>query len=392
MSAVRVVVYNSDETYTAQLRTTLLGHDGVKIIAEVDEAALLGQALERFPADVLVAHLDPAPEAVLFALAELAAEKSDVPIFAVSESTDGQLILSAMRSGIREFLTKPIKREELAEAFQKVAATDSANEKQGQLITVIGGAGGVGATTLAVNLAIELKAITDGSVAVVDLDHRFGQVATALDVDPTYTMADLCESPEQLERQMLERALVQHASGLKVLSRPLHFAQADNITAAHCVGVLSALTGLCDYVVVDGPTRFDFGAKAVLDIADLNLLVLQLVVPTVRSVHRMLGGMREVGFNLDRMRLVGNRIGCEGGGISIDDVGGTLGMEVFAEIPDDWSGVTGAMNIGEPLASAAPKSKARLAIKSLAERLYQPDGEPIAVGPEKKRRRFPRIF
>jgi pilus assembly protein CpaE len=391
MSAVRIVLFNADEEFAAPLRSQLLGLTGVKIIAEVDEPALLPQALERFRCDVLIAHLDPFPESVLPVLSEIATGPSALPIFAISESTDGQLILSAMRSGIREFLTKPLDAAVLEEALGKIATTAGATEHQGTLITVIGGAGGVGATTLAVNLAVELNELTTGSVAVVDLDHRFGQVATALDVDPNYTVADLCESPEQLERQMIERALVRHASGTRVLSRPLHFSQADNITAAHCVGVLSALTALHDYVVVDGPTRFDFGSKAVLDIADYNLLVLQLVVPTVRSVHRMLGGMREVGFNLDRMRLVCNRIGCDGG-ITLDDVETTLGNSVFAQIPDDWGTVNASMNVGEPLAISAPKSKIRQAIRGVAEKLHDPGGPPDEAEAPKKGGILSKIF
>ena len=374
MAAVRVVVYNSDETYGPTLRSTLLGFEGVKIVAEVDEAALLLQALDRFPGDVLVVHLDPIPELVLPALGDVAEANPDLLIFAISESTDGQLILQAMRHGIREFLTKPIDESVLAEAFGRVAQRSVGAGKQGSLITVIGGAGGVGATTLAVNLAVELNELAPGKVVVVDLDHRFGQVATHLDVDPTYSIADLCDTTEQIEQQMVERVLVRHRTGTQVLSRPLHFSQSDSITAAHSVGVLSALTALNEYVVVDGPTRFDFGTKAVLDISDFNLLVVQLVVPTVRSVHRMLEGMREVGFNLDRMRLVCNRIGCEGGGISIDDVGSTLNMPIFAEIPDDWVTVNNAINIGEPLSVAAPKSKVRLAIGEIARHLHDPEG------------------
>lgn len=384
MSAVRIVVFNADESYAATLRSTLFGLPGVKIIAEVDEPALLPQALTRFRCDLLVAHLDPNPGAVLPVLAELAANGSEVPIFAISESTDGQLILSAMRGGVREFLTKPLEVAVLSEAIGKVCSAKTL-EKHGTLITVIGGAGGVGATTLAINLAVELNELAEGDVTVVDLDHRFGQVATALDVDPTYTVADLSESHEQLERQMLERALVRHSSGTRVLSRPLHFAEADNITAAHCVGVLSALTAINEYVVVDGPTRFDYGSKSVLDIADYNLLVFQLVVPTVRSLHRMMSGMRDVGFNLERVRLICNRAGCEGGGISLDDVGTTLGLDVFAQIPDEWNVVNAAMNVGEPLANSAPKSKVRQAIRTIAQMLHDPAGEHEAVPANRKK-------
>ena len=371
---VRVLIYNSDEAYGASMRSSVLHFEGVKIVAEVDEAVLLPQAVERFPCDVLIANLDPVPEMVMPALREVHLADAGLPIFAISESTDGQLILSAMRQGIREFVTKPIDSAVLEEAFEKIASQQTGEQTQGSLITVIGGAGGVGASTLAVNLAVELNQLTEGTVAVVDLDHRFGQVATLLDVDPTYTLADLCESPEQVEQQLIERALVTHSSGTRILSRPLHFAQADSITAAHCVGVLTALASMNDYVVVDGPTRFDYGAKAVLDVADYNLIVLHPVVPAVRSVHRMLQGMKEIGFNLDRMKIVINRAGSDNSGISAQDIQATLNLGVFAEIPDDWVSVNAAVNMGEPLARSSPKSKVRLALKAMALRLHAPDG------------------
>lgn len=384
-AAVRVLIFNADESYGATLRATVLAFDGVKIVAEVDEAVLLPQAVDRFACDVVVAHLDPLPESVLPLLGEVAESHPELLVFTISESTDGQLILAAMRHGIREFLTKPIDASVLADAFGKVAAKQAGHGTGGTLITVIGGAGGVGASTIAVNLGVELNDLVPGRVAVVDLDHRFGQVATLLDVEPTYTIADLCESPEQVEQAMVEKALVKHPTGLFVLSRPTHFAQADNITASHCVGVLSTLLGMYDFVVVDGPTRFDYGAKSVLDIADYNLLTLQLVVPTVRSVHRMLEGMREVGFNLGRMKLVCNRIGCEGSGISIDDVEATLNLHVYGQVPDDWAAVSSAVNVGEPLMRVSPKSKARLAIRALAQRLCSPEAAAQGLDADRKK-------
>ncbi|MCH7814893.1 MAG: response regulator transcription factor [Planctomycetes bacterium] len=110
-AGVRVIVFNTDETYGPELRSILLSYEGLKIIAEVDEAVLLPQAVKQFPADLAVVHLDPDAEGVLHMTGQAAAEMPDLPIFAISESTDGQLILAAMRMGIREFLTKPIDRD-----------------------------------------------------------------------------------------------------------------------------------------------------------------------------------------------------------------------------------------------------------------------------------------
>ncbi len=372
---VRFIVLNTDERFAGELRASLLKVPGVKIVAEVDEPALLEQAVKQFPVDVAMVNLDPSPEAILPVVAEVARHTPHLSFFATSESTDGQLILKAIRAGIKEFLPKPIDSEALEEAIGKVATQRPESSRSGTLVTVMGTAGGAGATMLATNLATELTAIADHQVTIVDLDYRFGQVATLLDVEPTHTLADLCNSPEQLEPQVIERALVKHRSGLNVLSRPASFAQADMITAAACVGLLSNLLQFNDYVVVDGPNRSDSSAKSILDISDVNLLLVQLLVPAVRNAVRILDELRDVGYNLERTKLVCNRIGRESGALSVRDAAETLGIPVYASIPDDWPTVSAAINLGVTLPTHSPKSKVRVAIQEIAERLHTAESE-----------------
>lgn len=392
--SIRVVLFNADDATASKLRSILLSVEGVKIVAEIDEPALLPQAVERISADAAFVHLDPAPEAVLAMAAELIRHHPELPVIGASDSSDGQLILSAMRVGFKEFLPEPLNLAELTAALDKVVQVRHDQRPQGRLISVIGSAGGVGATALATNLAVELADLCPGqNVSVVDLDYRFGQVGTLLDLDPTFTIADLCETPEHLETQLVEKALVEHASGVKALCRPTQFSQAENITAAHCVGVLSTLVGMHAYVVVDGPNRFDSGAKAVFDLSDVNLLLLHLSVPSVRSARRMLDGLRDAGYNLDRTQIVCNRMGRDTGTLSLEDVESTLNRPVFAVIPDDWQAMSHAVNMGDPLLSSAPRSKVRIAISELAARLHKPDGESDdKEGARKGRKRFGRVM
>ena len=376
MSAgVRVIIYTSQEGYGVNLRQAVLGIQGVRIAAEVDDIVMLAQATERFNADIVLVDLDPRPDESLPVAGALAMERPDLSIFAISESADGQLILSAMRTGITEFLTKPIDIELLSIAFEKVASRKDATHIDGKLITVIGSAGGVGSTTLSCNLAVEIADMVGADkVALVDLDYRFGQVATLLDVQPNYTIADLAETAEQIEASLVENAMVQHDSGVHVLARPNQFAQADMITAAHCAGVLAKLQEMYEYIIVDGPTRYDMGTKAVLDIADLNLLLIQLLVTSVRNVHRIVDEMRTIGFNMDRVKIVANRVGKDSGIISPEYVKETLDHEIYFSLPDDWGSASGSINMGVALSKEYPKSKLRLAIRELAERVHSPDG------------------
>jgi pilus assembly protein CpaE len=372
---IKFIVLNRDEQFATELRETLLAFDRVKIVAEVDDPALLASAVTQFPVDVVLVNLDPNPEATLPLIADIASNHKNLIFFAVSESTDGPLILKAMRLGVKEFFPLPLERASVGEAIQKLSAGRAETKPSGKLVTVVGASGGVGATTIAANLAAELAGLANGKVTAVDLDYRFGQVATLLDITPTYTLADLCGSPEALEPSVIGRALTQHACGVRVLARPNNFAEADLITGASCMGVVSNLLEMNDYVVTDGPTRFDVGATSVLSLSDVNLLVVHLIVPSVRSALRILENMRSNGFNLDRTKLICNRVGREEGHLTPENVGETLGLGVFATIPHDWQTVSAAANLGEPLLSLGPKTKVRLAIQEIAQRLHNPDAE-----------------
>ncbi len=367
--ALRLVVFNADEEFGSVLRSELLSFDGVKIVAEVDEPAVLAEVVQRFPVDLLVVHLDPFPEQILEVVKTLLSQRGDLPCFGLSESQDGALILAALRAGFREFLTKPLKHEELDAAIGKMIAQKPVKTQHGQLVSVIGTVGGVGGTTLAVNTAVELAQQKAGRVALIDMDFRFGQVATFLDLQPNFTIADLCDTPEQLDPRMIEKAVIKHSTGIEVLARPHQFGQAEQITAAHAAGVVSSLQECYDFVVIDGPMRYDPGGRVVLEMSDIVLLVLQLIVPSVRNADRVLQELGRQGFNMDRLKLVVNRVAKDNGSLEVEQVEATLNQKMYACISDDWQAASTAINMGEPLCMAAARSKVRQDIEALAKRL-----------------------
>lgn len=372
--SVRVIVYNADEEYSATLRADLLAIPGVQIVAEVDEVTLIEQAVLHFPAELVVIHLDPMPEVVLPVASAIASGNPKVSVFVVTASSDGQYVLAALRAGIKEFITKPVDREIVAKAMSKIAAQSESSQERGSLISVMGTIGGVGASTVATNLAVELAEFAKKKpVAIVDLDFRFGQLSTMLDLQPDYTIADLCDTPEKIDAGVIARAMVRHSTGIHLLARPNVFSEADQITAAHCAAVLSSLQQMYEYVVVDGPNRYDPGGLAVLDLADMNLVVMQLLVTSVRNVHRMLDELRGGGYNMDRFHLVCNRVERDSIHLEISHVEETLKKQVAHQLPDDWKSVSTSINMGVCLKDYAPKSKIRSAIRELAEKIAEPE-------------------
>lgn len=383
-STIRVIVVNTEEEVAADLRSALLGIDGVKIVAEVDEPAMLAHAVAHVPAEVLLVHLDPNPAGMMDVVAPLIeASKDRVAVIGMTDDRDAELIMRAMRVGMREFLWKPFPPEQLAEVLHRVAGEAGASGRRlGRLFAVVGAGGGMGATQLAANVAVEIAQLESWEgctapgnrprVALVDMDFRFGQVAMYLDADPTYTIAELCDRPEQLDWQMIERAMHKHSSGVHLLSRPNDFTEAERISAGQCAAVLASLQEHYDFVVVDLPGRFDPSARVVFDMADAYLLVMQLHVPCVRTVDRILHELERSGYAMDRIRMVCNRHGRESAHLETSDVETTLKRKIDFLLPDDWKTSAAAVNMGAPLSIAGPKTRLRQAYASVAQGLAAP--------------------
>lgn len=372
---VRTIVFTSNESEAPELRRSLTSLPYFRIVAELDEPSLLPQAVSQFPCDLLLADLDPNPAVVLECLRQLREARNDLPIFAISKQSDGEVVLRAMKAGVKEYLLKPLNLDELQAAVSRIITTQPGKKEPGKLISMMGSAGGVGCTTIATNLGVELADIVgpDERVVVVDLDFRFGHVATLLDVQGQYTVADLCSTPEELDPEMVLRALIKHESGVYVLRRPHSFAQAEMITAAHCANVFTSLQSLCAYVVVDGPTRHDPGGRAVLDAADFNFMLLQLLVTSVRNTDRMVQELSAQGFNPERISFLVNRLGRESAHLDVEQVESILNRPMFAAISDDWKVISSSINIGQPLKLYAERSKIRQEIHELAQRIHSPE-------------------
>lgn len=372
--SVRCILFTSSESEAPELRRSVTSLSQIRIVAELDEPSLLPHAVCQFPCEVIIADLDPNPAVVMECLRQLSEASPDLPIFAVSKQTEGEVVLRAMKAGIKEYLVKPLNTEELEQAIGRFVGSQARVKEPGKLISVMGSAGGVGCTTIATNMAVELADLAgkDQKVVIVDLDFRFGHVATLLDVHGQHTVADLCSTQEALDPEVIVKALIKHESGLYVLRRPHSFAQAEMITAAHCANILTHLQEMCAYVIVDGPTRHDPGGRSVLDAADYVFLVLQLLVTSVRNTDRILQELTVQGFNPDRISLICNRLGRESGHLELDQVEAILNRKMFAAFSDDWKNISASINIGQPIRQYHDRSKVCRELRHLAMMIHSP--------------------
>ncbi|HUU82197.1 MAG TPA: AAA family ATPase [Phycisphaerae bacterium] len=367
MQPVRVLLFDLDAALAQQMKESIGGRSDVQIVEQVAGPSELAAAVERPPPDVVFANLDAAPGETLNVVAGLAKQHPAMRFFAVSARNDAELIVKAMRSGFSDVIRLPDERDRVGEVIDSVRQRPPEAEGGGKLIAVIGSAGGVGCTTLAVNLAVELARKCGRDVALVDLDFQFGHVATMLDLDIQHSVADLCGESKTLDHRVIQKAVQRHKSGVHVLPRPREFEEAGGLTAEDCGRLLEIMQEMYPYVLVDGPGRFDETGRSILDVADWTLLVVQPLVTSARNARRMLQALQRYDFDPARIEVICNRVGGGLTHLNPEQLEKSLGHKILINIPDDWMSVSSAINLGEPLATSTPKSKVRAAVEELAD-------------------------
>jgi pilus assembly protein CpaE len=389
----RIVLVDPCDATREPLRNLFLGIESIWLEAECSRYEFFPEVVQQSSPDVAVVALDADQAKALQLISQLAAEAHDVAILAVSGKADGQSILQALRSGAREFLMQPVVLEDLLIALQRLqqkrvvrdgGSTNGTARHESQVIAVLGSRGGVGCTSLAVNLGCTLAQNPAYSVALIDLDLALGDADVALDLMPAYTLADVAVNIERLDMTFLKRSLVKHSSGLSLLPHPVQMGDVGLIHEDHLQRVIGLLRASYTHLVVDLSKRFTPTDLTALRMADNILLVAQLELSSLRNVVRMLMTLGTEDGLVDKIQVIVNRIGCDffDGGLSMKKAEETIDRPVYWQLPNDPKAMMSSRNAGIPLIQHAPRSKIQQSIMGLAEALT---GKTEEVEPKKKK-------
>jgi pilus assembly protein CpaE len=363
-----------------QLRTLLLGMESVWLDVECARYEFFFDVIRDSNPDVAIISLDADQAKALQLIAQVTDDKPDLAVLAVSAKNDGQAILQALRNGAREFLTAPVVLEEMLTALQRLQRTrpssDSNHGSNGvtkpratsQVIAVLGSRGGVGCTTLAVNLGASLAQDPANSVALIDLDLALGDADVALDLIGDHTLADIALNIDRLDMQFLKGSLVKHSSGLSLLPHPMQFEDVALVREEHLQRLIGLLRASYSHLVLDLSKGFSPCDVTALRMSDTILLVAQLELSSIRNVVRMLAALdsdRELG---DKVKVVINRADAENE-ITLEKAAESIGKPIFWQVPNDHKTVMESRNQGVPLVQSAPKSKVYQNIFSLGQAL-----------------------
>jgi pilus assembly protein CpaE len=388
----RIAIVDPSDTTREELRNVLLGMESVWLDAECSRYEFFFDVIQGSHPDVVVISLDSDQNKAMALISQLATEVPDLPILAISARGDGQAILQALRNGAREFLTAPVVLEELLKALHRLQRTGSngtprpdgapVSRQESQVIAILGSRGGVGCTSLAVNLGATLAQDQRNSVALVDLDLALGDADVALDLIADYTLADVVLHVDRLDMQFLRRSLCKHSSGMFLLPHPVQMEDASLIREDHLQRVINLLRASYTHLILDLSKTYTTTDQTALTLADSILLVAQLELSSLRNVVRMLMTLSSNDALADKVQVVLNRVGMESD-ITLKKAEETIGKPIFWQVPNDPRTMQDARNQGVPLVQHAPRSKVHQSLVGLAEALT---GKPTLAGKEKSSR------
>lgn len=393
----RVAIVDPSESSRESLRTLLLGVDFVWLEAECARYEYFSEVLQQSMPDLAVVALDSDKNRALQMIGQLAIEHPRLPILTIS--SDHQALLQSLQRGAKYFLTHPVQLEDLLSALRRAlgdvtplsASTDMQSSgsfpstmQPSQVIAVLGSRGGVGTTTLAVNLAATLATDPANGVALLDLDLALGDADIAIEVNgmENISIADLARNIERLDMNYLRRALARHeGTGLSVLRHPLEITDISVIHEAHVERILNLLRISYSHLVLDLSKTLQPTDLMGLRMADKILLVCQLELSSLRNVVRLVHCLSADDGLADKIHVVVNRVGSESveEGISLKKAEEVIGKPIYWQIPNDSKAVISARVAGEPLVRHSPKCRAQQSIATLANALSGKAIQPAAA-------------
>jgi pilus assembly protein CpaE len=382
-NVLRLAIVDPNDTQRESLKNLLLGMDMIWLEAECSRYEFFADVVAQTNPDIGMVAIDADPHKALDLVTRLSAASPNCTVLVVSSSNDGNLILQALRAGAKEFLTQPMRIDDLVAALGRINDRrfgKGDNRPRGsQVIAVAGAIGGVGTTSLAVNLGCVLAQNPQNSVALIDLDLCLGDADVFLDTIPDYTLVDVAQNVTRLDFALLKRSLTKHSSGLYLLPRPVQLEDTSLITPDDLQRVIGLLKATFSHLVLDlskGYTPLDLVA---LEMANDILLITQLDLPCLRNVVRLMMSFGNMEGLAGKVKIIVNRVGLESGQITLKKAEETIGKEVFWQLPNDYHTMIEARNNGIPLIDSAPKAAITHAVISLSKAL---SGETAATPAE----------
>jgi pilus assembly protein CpaE len=335
-----------------------------QLLASLEQTGLVGSVkqwavpMEKLPdlgetmPDIVIFDLGKDPEPYLVLAAHLRRLRAEMRLIACSGAVppNQQLLLDAMRSGIQDFIHKPVTLEVLGEMLTRVNQEKQPDDRKSteKLIVLMGSKGGVGTTTVAVNLGVQLATYAHKRTVLLDFARPLGNVHLLLDMHPRFGVRDAVDSLDRLDTHFFSGLLTQHKTKLEILGGALVPEEWQSIPVAPLERVVNVAQASFEIVLADLGSQFSSEWSPVLNRARMILMVAEANVPSLWTLERRLVALTGLGVESERIRIIINRWHKVDEEV-LKTIEKNLKRTVYACLPNDFEKANTSVNLGTPL-------------------------------------------
>lgn len=387
---IRVLIVDDVSETRENVKKLLQFESDVDVVGVARTGKEAIQASQELNPDVVLMDINMPDMDGIAATEAIRGKQPAVQVIILSVQSDNNYMRKAMLVGARDFLTKPPMGDELISAIRRagdmariekskavnvqplpvagnVGGTTALRGPKGKIITIYSPKGGVGCTTLAVNLALTLNN-GDTHVALVDGNLQFGDVAVFLNEQGKNTVLDLAPRAEELDPEIVEEVMLKHAAtGLHILAAPARPEQAEKVSSSQFSKLLEYLSQMYAYVVVDTSSYLNDVTLSAIDVSDLVVLVTTQDIPSIKNCRLFLDLLQTLGVERSRILFMMNRYDKRISNITPERVAENLKHEISLVIPLDEATTTKAVTRGVPFVLDNKSQLAARGVFSLAE-------------------------
>jgi pilus assembly protein CpaE len=365
--SIFVKIYGRSKNLVDKLSRILVSFESIQFL----------DAKDSRKADLLIYELGLNHEEDLTEIALLVKSGSVEDVFITGEFPSAGVLMKAMRAGVKEFLSQPFNEAEVKDAFSRLIDKKNTNpkiaEKNGSIVSIFGSKGGVGTTTVAVNLAVSLsQEKIKNKVALLDMNTLFGEIPLFLEMAPKFHWGEITKNIERLDSQFLLNTLTPHKTGVQVLPSPAYLNGHVRPTPDTMRRLLSLMKQMFDYIIIDAGQSTDDTSIKVLEVSDMLMMITILSLPCLANTNKLMRSLTELGYvPKEKIYVVLNRY-IKKGDISLSDAEAGIGKELYWVVPNDYDTSMSAINSGKPLLNVAPGAAITKSFIELAKSLNEP--------------------
>jgi len=300
-------------------------------------------------------------------------------VFITSPKQDSEILMKALRAGIKEFFPVPLNKDDVELALdrfieRKERHLEKDAPRSSKIISFFGCKGGVGTTTVAVNVARALKAKDQNlSVALVDLNVLFGDASTLLDLEIKHHWGEISKNVERLDDTFMMTALAEHDSGVFLLPSPNDVSDNNKVTPYAVERIVEQMKQMFDYIIIDSGQTLDDAFFKIYEMSDNFILISIQSLPCVTNTYKLLYTLTKLGYSpKDRVQVVLNRY-MKRKDITDAFIEKTIHQPIYWKIPNDYKNTMNAINEGRPVVDYAPRTSVSKCILDLAKTLLPQD-------------------